>query len=193
MFAENSLKSNFNNERLTKLNYSLIEVPSLDKNPPGVCQSKLAKVVNRSQSQTVGLAKLFRLKKSSRVVLTSNVSIEDRLVNGQLSTIVDTKQDSLGIISKIYEKFDDENAGLTKMGSNRYASENNIVPIVRIEPKFSVSLNSGPTSYQTQFPLMLAFACTVHKVQGLTLPCIVVSFNLNRQKKFSYGQLYVAL
>ena len=27
----------------------------------------------------------------------------------------------------------------------------------------------------------------------MTLPIIVVSFNLNRQKKFSYGQLYVAL
>ena len=39
---------------------------------------------------------------------------------------------------------------------------------------------------------MLAFTYTVHKVQGFTLPNIAVSFNLNRQKKFSYGQLYVA-
>ena len=39
---------------------------------------------------------------------------------------------------------------------------------------------------------MLAFACTVHKVQGLTLSSIAVSFNLNKQK-FSYGQLYVPL
>ena len=40
---------------------------------------------------------------------------------------------------------------------------------------------------------MLAFACTIHKAQGLTLPSIVVSFNSNEQKKFNYGQLYVAL
>ena len=40
---------------------------------------------------------------------------------------------------------------------------------------------------------MLAFVCAIHKVQDLTLPSIVVSFNLNRQKKFNYGQLYVAL
>ena len=79
------------------------------------------------------------------------------------------------------------------MRSDRYASENNIVPIVGIEAIFSVSLNSGPIIHRIQFPLMLAFACTVHKVQGLTLPSIVVSFNLNRQKKSSYGQLYVAL
>ena len=44
LFAENSLKDNFNNERLIKLNYPLIEVPSLDRNPPDVCQSKLATV-----------------------------------------------------------------------------------------------------------------------------------------------------
>ena len=87
----------------------------------------------------------------------------------------------------------DENAGLTKMRSDRYASKNNIVPIVRIEANFSVSLNSGPTIHPTQLPLMLAFACVVHEVQGVTMPSIVFSFSLNRTKKFSYGQLYVAL
>ena len=40
---------------------------------------------------------------------------------------------------------------------------------------------------------MLAFACTIYMVQDLTLPSIVVSFNLSRQKTFSYGQLYVEL
>ena len=38
---------------------------------------------------------------------------------------------------------------------------------------------------------MLAFVCTVHKIQDLT--SVVVFFNLNRQKKFSYEQLHVAL
>ena len=54
-------------------------------------------------------------------------------------------------------------------------------------------MNSGPPIHRTHFPLMLAFVCAIHKVQDLTLPSIVVSFNLNRQKKFNYGQLYVAL
>ena len=103
------------------------------------------------------------------------------------------REDSSGILSTIYVKFEDQNAGLMKVRSDRHVSENNIVLILRIEATFSVSLNSGPTIHRTQFPLMLAFACTVHKVQGLTLPSIVVSFNLNRQRKFSYGQLYVAL
>ena len=35
--------------------------------------------------------------------------------------------------------------------------------------------------------------CTVHKVQGLTLSKIVVSFELFKQRQFNYGQAYVAL
>ena len=97
-------------------------------------------------------------------MLTTNVSIDDHLVNSQLCTIIDTKQDSSVILNKISVKFEYENAGLLKMRSDRYASKNNIVLIIRTEANFSVSLNSGPTIHRTQFPLMLAFACIVHKV-----------------------------
>ena len=40
---------------------------------------------------------------------------------------------------------------------------------------------------------MLAWACTVHKVQGLSLRKIVVSFQWLKQRNFNYGQIYVAL
>ena len=40
---------------------------------------------------------------------------------------------------------------------------------------------------------MLAWGCTVHKVQCLTLEEAVISFDLVKQKNFSYGQMYVAL
>ena len=40
---------------------------------------------------------------------------------------------------------------------------------------------------------MLAWTCTVHKVQGLSLRKIVVRFDLHRQRNFNYGQTYVAL
>ena len=97
--------------------------------------------------------------------------------SSQPGTIVDTREDSSGILNTIYVKFADQNAELMKMRSDRYASEKNIVPILRIEATFSVSLNSGPTIHRIQFPLMLAFAYTVHKVQGLTMPSVVVSFS----------------
>ena len=40
---------------------------------------------------------------------------------------------------------------------------------------------------------MLPWACTVHKVQGLSLTSAVVSFDLEKQKSFNEGQMYVAL
>ena len=40
---------------------------------------------------------------------------------------------------------------------------------------------------------MLAWGCTLHKVQRLTLEEAVISFDLVKQKNFSYGQMYVAL
>ena len=40
---------------------------------------------------------------------------------------------------------------------------------------------------------MLSWACTVHKVQGLSLTSAVVSFDLEKQRSFYEGQMYVAL
>lgn len=45
----------------------------------------------------------------------------------------------------------------------------------------------------TQFSLNLSYACTVHKVQGLTQEKIIASFQLNKQRTFNPGQMYVAL
>ena len=44
-----------------------------------------------------------------------------------------------------------------------------------------------------QFPVKLAWACTVNKVQKLTLENVVISSNLIKQRAFNYGKNYVAL
>ena len=40
---------------------------------------------------------------------------------------------------------------------------------------------------------MLAWACTIHKVQGLSLEMAVINFDLEKQRGFKCGQMYVAL
>ena len=69
------------------------------------------------------------------------------------------------------------------------------MPIERSEA--NVRLRAGKDSFpvidRSQFPLMLAWGCTVHKVQGLILEKVVISFDLVKQLSFNYGQVYLAL
>ena len=50
-----------------------------------------------------------------------------------------------------------------------------------------------PSIKGTQFPLIWAWASTVHKVQGLTLEQGVIDFDLQKQKLFGPGQMHTAL
>lgn len=67
-----------------------------------------------------------------------------------------------------------------------YVRENGVALIQTELARIKVRLGKPflPEIQRTQFPLTLAWATTVHKVQGLTLNEIVVSFD---------GQVYVAL
>ena len=44
-----------------------------------------------------------------------------------------------------------------------------------------------------QFPVTLAYAVRIHKVQGLSLNSLIISFELVKLRSFNYGQVYVAL
>ena len=87
---------------------------------------------------------------------------------------------------KIYILMDDDsNAGLKKRNSDALARQNLCIPVEKAEASTRLRANkeSSPVIKRTQFPLMLSWACTVHKVQGLSLDKAVIN----------YGQMYVAL
>ena len=131
-------------------------------------------------------------------MLTTNINIADRLINGQMGTVV--KVDVNKVTQKpnvIYVKFDDKRAGtnLVQCSDSPFARQHRVVPIEPVLTKIKLRPGklSSPEVQRIQFPITLAWACTVHKVQGLTLQNVVISFHLNKQKSFNYGQVYVAL
>ena len=152
----------------------------------------------RGQSETGGLDYEILIKEGARVMITTNISIADRLINGQMGTVfkIDVNQNTQKP-TVLYIKFDDPNAGkdLTNTHGNPFARENKVVPIEPVLAKIKIRPGkaSSPEIQRVQFPITLAWACTIHKVQGLTLEKVVISSELIKQRAFNYGQIYVAL
>ena len=116
-------------------------------------------------------------------MLTTNLDISDRLINGQLGYTYDFAT-NIATVTKIYIKFDDNAASLKAIQNEslEYFITNNAVPFGRTEASFALSKTHTSTIKQSQFPIMLAYTCIMQKIQGLTLRKIGVSFDLNNQK-----------
>ncbi|XP_073723480.1 LOW QUALITY PROTEIN: uncharacterized protein [Misgurnus anguillicaudatus] len=137
------------------------------------------------------LSTFVSLGVGARVMLKKNVDVSDGLVNGAFGTVVhisesqkhDDDNDN-DFPSAIHVVFDDPNVGkVQRLNQQPRFSKNATV----IEAQEDHVTNDG--GIRRQFPLKLAWACTVHKVQGLTVDKAVVSLD----KIFAPGQAYVAL
>lgn len=109
----------------------------------------------------------LKLKVGARVMTTANISVEGELVvvNGALGHVEDISN------GKIVVNFDD---GRTRAIERHTWSEDYFDP-------------TAP--YICQYPLRLAWACTIHKAQGLSLDAAVIDPRAAREP----GQVYVAL
>ncbi|CAB4007412.1 ATP-dependent DNA helicase PIF1 [Paramuricea clavata] len=198
IFAENAPVDEYNIDRLQQIQSPQYVLEALDQFPPHVRKQDVERVLSKGRSETGGLDTKILIKENARIMLTTNVDISDRLINGQLGTVIRVYVDNVSNKpSTVFVKFDDCNAGISAIqnSSSSFARENNLVPIKPVLARIKVRPGkpSSPEMQRLQFPVTLAWACTVHKVQGLTLDNIVVSFDLKKQRYFNYGQVYVAL
>ena len=123
--------------------------------------------LNKDCNNTAGLQALLKVAVGARVMLRRNIDTKAGLVNGAIGTVVAISATQITI------KFDH--------ATDPYKIE-------RVKSAFLVMKNYYV--YCTQFPLILAYAVTIHKCQGLSLDCAIIDLS---SKVFSDGMSYVAL
>ena len=95
-------------------------------------------------------------------------------------------------VSVLCVKFNDDSAGLVARQLDVTAWQHHRVPIKKREELFGSRKNRKQPSVKTTLP----WACTVHKIQSLTLAegvSVSEGFTLESQKSFNQGQMFVAL
>lgn len=143
------------------------------------------------RSETGGLHSQLKLAVGAHVMLTTNVNVSDGFVNGARGEVVHIVTNSDQKVTNVLVKFDNAQVGLKAIQSGLYRNTfSDAVPVGKHEVVFLAKGKRGYEITCLQFPLTLALATTIHKVQGLTLDEIVVDMKGGR---FSAGQAYVAL
>ena len=126
-------------------------------------------------------------------MITTNIDVTDGLTNGAMGTVTNVIiDDRTGKMSTILVSFDSKQVGQEAMHTSVYKRTNpNAVPIYKTQATFPYTKKTSYQATRTQFPLSLAWAVTIHKCQGLTLPETVIDMT-PAKGKFKPGQAYVA-
>ena len=153
------------------INGEHVTVMAHDLYPTHVSDININKALERGCCSNAGLYYKIELKVGVRVMLTTNVDVEEWLINGQIGTVVKVKINRVSSKPEvIYVLFDDQTAGQVRIrkSGDRHAIANGAVPVTSVLGRFKVKENrqSSPEIQRTQFRLTLAWACIVSKVQG---------------------------
>ena len=180
VFAENYPTVKHNRKMLDKLPGKMYVINAIDQIPADCKypETLISLAQNKKQSETGGLAKCLELKAGPKVMVTVNVDIQDMLINGQGGEVVRFEIKN-SIVKKVYLEFQDPLVGRNALLSDPFAQQNCFVPLQKCDGNISICKGSIPPSIKrTQFPLMLSWASTIHKVQSLSLEKGVVNFDL---------------
>jgi len=132
IWAENIPVNQHNNTKLQQIPKPMFQLKATEQYPTNVTKQDIDRVLARGRSETGGLDFEVNVKETARVMLTANIDIADRLINGQIGSVVkidvnaNTQKPSI-----IYIKFDDDKAGKTLIdnNNNQFAKEHKAVPI----------------------------------------------------------------
>lgn len=161
--------------------YTINAIDRLIENHKGVPKPDLSKIVPEEINLCAGVPKSIALAIGARVMLRRNLSVSKGLVNGSIGKVVgftwrSFRKDQIDIgehPESILVDFD--KGGLQK--------------IEPVSCKFNAKHGYG-TIERLQIPLILAWAVTCHKLQGITVESAVLSLG---KEIFCAGQAYVML
>ena len=123
----------------------------------------------RLTRNTMRMPDKITLKEGCRIVLRRNLQISEGWVNGAMCEVLAMTPNCILVC--------------------RIGFPNKKYPIPRTKQKIDIK-GASYSILRSQFPVQLAYAVTVHRVQGLTVDKAVVIVNHNF---FASGQAYVAL
>ncbi len=156
IWAENSPANEHNQMKLETIQTPLYILKAKDQYPPNVSKQDIDRVLSRGRSETCGLDAEIQIKEGARIMLTTNINIQDRLINGQMGTVVKIDVNINNVPTIVYVKFDNDKAGKTTIntGTNSFARENHVVPIQPVLAKIKVRPGkaSSPQIQRIQFP-----------------------------------------
>ena len=87
IWAENAPVGEHNNKHLQQLSGPVYTLEAEDQYPSNLAEQDIDKVLSKRRSDNGGLDAEIQVKKNARVMLSVNVDITDRLINGQMGTI----------------------------------------------------------------------------------------------------------
>ena len=174
LFPTKRACAEFNNDMLSKLQTKPTELCCTDVVDETVGKYKWTKKaasaldrLNKDCNLTAGLEAILRIAVGARVMLRRNIDTASGLVNGAIGTVVDIKAHTIEV------KFD---------------HVKDVVNVKKVKSRFLVMKRLYVS--REQFPLILAYAITIHKCQGISLNCALIDLS---DEIFSPGMAYVAL
>ena len=187
VYGTNEQTDEYNSSMLQKLNTSKYTIKSSDITKDRDTRQVNITLEGKKRAETGGLASNLTVTENAFIRLTSNIDVTDGLANSIRGIIQKLITNNEGSVSVILVKFDDETVReKAKVLSQHKEQYPDAVPIFKHGIPFR---HKNVTIFHSQFPLVLAWASTIHSVQGLTVDKIAVCLS----KIFAAGQAYVAL
>uniref|UniRef100_A0A669C7Z1 ATP-dependent DNA helicase n=1 Tax=Oreochromis niloticus TaxID=8128 RepID=A0A669C7Z1_ORENI len=182
IYATNKNVESHNTDTLKKLHSNIIIITADDFQK----DKRTGRMARRDKPFTGGrndLPDTLNVAEGARVMLTRNLDTLNGLVNGAFGILIKVvRSENDGQIIKLGLRMDNRQPMRHNRSAN--AASDDLVYIERAEESLKFE-----GAVRRQFPVKLAFACTIHKTQGLTTQTAVVSM----KNIFEPGMAYVAL